>query len=179
MELLTTLRSERIVGVSLHPYNDIGFDFLDLYCASGRVLRVNAIELENTPFDAYSLEVTEIQRDEADNIVPGIDDALVQLQVNHNVDHIDMFHRSEWEVSDPTPFPTVGRNPRTVFTGPIGSAPSGSQAVTVVSAVALRSEDQSQSSMLIFVNDFPTWIGFSTAENDVARVRSETSSETV
>jgi hypothetical protein len=157
----------------------MGCEFLYLYCASGRVLQFNAVELDGTPFDAYSLAITEMGRNEVANVVAGIDVTLIQLQGDHRLDRIDMYRRSEWEISTPPPFPTVGRNPRTVLVGPIGSEPPGSLTVHVVSAVVLGFEDRSQPSMLIYVHEFPTLVGFSTDESEIAHIGVEASRQSV
>lgn len=175
-DVLNSLRSERIVGMRLHPYVEIGYESVELHCASGRIITIQSSELENSRFDAYSIEVQEAQRAAA---VEGTLAASRYVTVQLQVEHIEIFRRDEWEEVAPPAYPTVGQDPVSITTGPVGSAPAGADFTTVVCGAALRCITEPHSSLLVFLNDFPGLVGIAKGEAEIGAYRSVTSSESL
>lgn len=114
-DVLKTLRLESIVGIEVYPYAHIGYDSVELHCASGRVFKMASIELEHTPFDAYSLDIGEKRDQWVQEPVAESKYVVAQLRV----DHIEVFRRAEWQDSEPPRFPTVGQIPFWSWLGPL------------------------------------------------------------
>lgn len=160
----------------LHPYVEFGYESVELHCASGRMITIQSSELENSRFDAYSIEAQEAQRGAAvDNPIAARQYVTVQLRV----EHIEIFRRDEWEEAEPPAYPTVGQNPVSINTGPLGSAPVDADFITVICGVALRCSPEPDSSLLIFLNDFPGLVGLAKGEAEIEAYRSVTSSESL
>lgn len=163
------------MGIQFHPYVPIGYNSVDLRCESGRIIKIESVELDDVPFDAYSIEVSEAEHEVLDEVQYGDRCLEVQLQV----EHIEILRRAEWQEGEPPTYSTVGQNAVSINAGPVGSAPLSALSTTVVCGVVFRSGNPNSSSLLVYLYDFPGLVGFSLAKSEVDCFRFQVSGETL
>lgn len=96
-----------------------------------------------------------------------------------SVTSIEVFRRDEWVAQQKPAFHTVGSNPKSIETGPIGSAPGDAPATSVISGYALRSSGGSPALLLIFIIDYPGLIDLTTDEAQIAALRASVTGEVI
>jgi hypothetical protein len=172
--LLRSLRRQRIVAVDAWQYFSLGLAAADCRTALGAAIRFRSVELDGAPFEAYLLAAAEGPLE--DGAIAGME--IVRHVWNLDVERIEVFTRDEWAEPDAVSVDTLGKNPMSIDTGPVGSAPAGTRTVTVTCGVAFHSNRHTASSLLIYVADYPGLVGLSAEATEIAAFRDRTTTRT-
>ena len=140
---------------------------------SGVVLKIESCEVEAAPFEAYSLRFTFHSGD--GRSWPHYEIVSCTMKI----DHIEIFRREEWIDTESAPPPTIGINPVSIDTGPVGSRPSGSAATTVISSCAFHSATSKSALLWIFMLENPRLIGISHCTKELDAFTHQTTSQTI
>jgi hypothetical protein len=170
--LLRSLRRQRIVAVDAWQYFSLGLAAADCRTASGTAVRFRSVELEEVPFEAYSLVAADGPLE--DGAIEGM--AVVRQAWDLDVECIEVFTRDEWVDPALAGVDTLGKYPVSIDTGPVGSAPAGTPAVTVTCGIAFRASGHTASSLLVYVADYPGLVGLSADANEIAAFRERATS---
>lgn len=172
---LSHLRSELITHLDCYPCVHLGFESIDIKASSGYVVSVRSVEVADTAFEAYTIQVTEGRSEQHDPSLGDVQHHGLQLRV----DRIEVFRRAEWEEFGPVGHSTVGEHPVMINTGPVGAAPKGAPSVVVICGLSCWGENEDQPALWVFLADYPGVVALSIGAFDSACYRNKTSREFV
>jgi hypothetical protein len=181
LEPLRALRAQKIVSIRAYPQARIGLACIELSTESNQTVSVRAEELLDVPFDAYSICATWggcSEASETEYATAEDEAAFAPLVVKDEftVSDIEIFRRDEWLEPFTLSYPTVGENPTLQNTGPLGGAPAGAEAVTVISGIAVHAMESSFPPLLIYRNDYPNLLWAVRDKIEIAKYRLITTS---
>jgi hypothetical protein len=162
--------------VTIRSYLDaIGSACVELHTDSGRIVSVRSGEVGASSFEAFCLEI-------AGQACPGSEadpSAWRSDACKLDVGHIEVFRRDEWREAEAPKGPWVGSNPVSIDAGPVGSAPPGTEPLTVVCGLLLQPRNGSQAPLLIYISDHPGLLMMTTRESEIVAYRKITTSEAI
>ena len=146
---LEDVRSDHLLNVTAYPYATIGARFVELSFSSGRVLTFSSAELVDAPFETYVITIGDGPLTGAESQEPPV---LQQFDVQ--IGRIEEFTRDEWEEPQAPAGVTVGINPVTINTGPVGTAPSETRSITTICGVAFFAPNLHGPALMITLSDY-------------------------